>query len=315
MNQKFWNLFGNDYTRNCLKWQHSPQNPVLPKTGTEFGFKSHWTANPDILEFKGRRLLYYRGNGVLEDRPGEHHDRLAVAELLGTDENGGLCYRDLNEGNILFDAGGDLDFDYHVLDPSAVIFQDKVFLYYSATSQYVDSVGLALSEDGEHFTKYGSVMAGRAPAAVVWKDKIYMVTQYRGKLFLFSSGDGIRFRMEAPLEGFFKPGTWDAHAITTFRIYQEGDVFYAMYGGSAYLEDEPDYFGLARSADLIHWETHPGNPIFGCGPKGAPDGGAIWFPALFEEEHCFSMLYEGSRGKYSWDLSSEICLARIPKDN
>ena len=82
-----------------------------------------------------------------------------------------------------------------------VVFQGKVYLYYSATGRYVDSVGLAISEDGEHFTKYGAVMPGRAPASVVWNDMIYMVTQYRGKLFLHNSEDGIHFRMLGPLEG------------------------------------------------------------------------------------------------------------------
>ena len=313
MNQRFWDLFGEDYTKNCLLWQHSPANPVITKTGGEYGFKSHWTANPAILDFQGRRFLYYRGNGILEDRPGERHDRLTVAELIGIDAKGGLCYNDLNDGRILFDAGGDNDFDYHVLDPSPVVFRGKVYLYYSATGRYVDSVGLAISEDGEHFTKYGAVMPGRAPASVVWNDMIYMVTQYRGKLFLHSSEDGIRFRMVGPLEGVSRKGDWDGFAITTFRIFRENDAFYAMYGGSSYLEDEPDYFGLCRSTDLLHWEPHPGNPVFGCGPKGSPDGGAIWFPALFEEEDCFAMIYEGSRGKYSWDLSSEICLSTIRK--
>jgi hypothetical protein len=86
-----------------------------------------------------------------------------------------------------------------------------------------------------------------------------------------------------------------------------------MYGGSSYLADEPDFFGLARSKNLIDWEYHPGNPIFGCAAKGAPDGGAIWFPALHETRDDFLMLYEGSRGKYSWDLSSTICMASTRK--
>ena len=64
---------------------------------------------------------------------------------------------------------------------------------------------------------------------------------------------------------------------------------------------------------MLTWEKHPGNPIFGCGPKGSPDGGAIWFPAVYEESDRFVMLYEGSRGKYTWDCSSQICMSTIKK--
>ena len=182
MNTELWRRFGADYTANCAAWRHAPDNPVLPASGTTW--KSCWTANPDVLEWRGRRLLYYRGNGVLPGTDGKRHDRIAAAEIV---------------------------------------------------------------------------------------------------------------------------------SITTARLSREGEWCYMVYGGSAYLADEPDYFGLARSRNLVDWERHPGNPIFGCGAKGTPDGGAMWFPALVQTDDCFVMLYEGSRGKYSWDLSSAICLASIPR--
>ena len=321
MNQRFWNLFGNNYVENCLKWKHSDKNPVLPSTKEKTGFKCNWTANPDILEFRGRRFLYYRGNGILANRPGEYHDRLAVAELFGTDGNGGLCYRELNDGKMIVDVGKPGEFDCeHALDPAAVVFRDKVFLYYSGVGETSNTIGLAISEDGEHFTKYGAVMPGRAPDVVVRDGKVYLITHRKwengktqSQLYLFVSEDGIHFTPVAPLEGFSKKGDWDSYALTTLRLSEEGDTYYLMYGGSAYLADEPDFFGLARSKDLIHWEAHPGNPIFGCSAKGMQDGGAIWFPALFEEKDQFVMLYEGSRGKYTWDLDSQICLATISK--
>jgi beta-xylosidase len=84
-------------------------------------------------------------------------------------------------------------------------------------------------------------------------------------------------------------------------------------GGSPDLNDQPDYFGIAKSKDLITWEKHPGNPIFGIGAKGEEDGGAIWFPALIEIKTHYVMLYEGSRGRYAWDLSSQICMSSIKK--
>jgi hypothetical protein len=101
--------------------------------------------------------------------------------------------------------------------------------------------------------------------------------------------------------------------VATGRLLRAEDEFYLLYGGSSSLIDQPDAFGLARSRDLIHWERHPGNPVFGCGPKGSEDGGAIWFPALIETEEALVLLYEGSRGNYQGELSSQICMASIPK--
>ena len=41
-----------------------------------------------------------------------------------------------------------------MLDPSAVVFNGKIFLYYSGLGDGEDSVGLAVSKDGNNFTKY-----------------------------------------------------------------------------------------------------------------------------------------------------------------
>lgn len=148
--------------------------------------------------------------------------------------------------------------------------------------------------------------------------KIYLFYQiYRNdryKIHLAVSEDGVHFEdvQEDPVfQG--EQGEWDAYSITTPRIYREGKWYYMLYGGSAYLADEPEFFGLARSKNLVDWERHPGNPIFGVAARGKPDGGAIWFPALYKGEDDYLMLYEGSRGNYSWDLYSSICMAWISK--
>lgn len=318
MNQKFWSLFGESYTDNCKKWVHSPHNPVIPATGGSEGMCCCWTANPDILLFQGKRFLYYRGNGILPSRPGERHDRITAAELLGT-QDGRLLIRPLTDGPIV-DVGAPGSFDSRdVLDPAAVEFGGKVYLYYSAVGDGADSVGLSISEDGVHFEKYGFVCVGRAPDVVCKDGELFMISVKRVEgsrcwvPTLSRSADGIHFSDVGPLTGLSQKGNWDSFALTTIRLSEEDGTYYMMCGGSSYLEDEPDYFGLARSRDLLHWEEHPGNPVFGCGPKGSEDGGAIWFPAVFEEEDHFAMIYEGSRGKYSWDLSSQICLSTIAK--
>lgn len=316
-----WEVFSNDYVMNCLSWTHHPDNPILPPSGETW--KSHWTANPDFQRFQDRLLLYYRGNGRMPGDDGNYHDRIGVAEVQDITP-GTLELTDLNNGEPVIDIGEcPDDFDCGmVLDPAAVIFNGKVYLYYSAIG--VDGaienwqVGCAVSEDGVHFEKKGQVKWGRCPEVVKKDGKIYLFFQIykndRYKTHLAVSDDGINFtdvQGDPVFQG--EEGSWDKYSVVTSRIFKEGGWYYMMYGGSSYLADEPEFFGLARSKNLIDWERHPGNPIFGVAARGKPDGGAIWFPAVYEGEDHYIMIYEGSRGNYSWDLHSSICMAWIPK--
>ncbi len=291
--------------------------PILPPSGTDW--QCIWTANPDLLRFEDRLLLYYRGNGVVEGRAGRH-DRIGVSEILEFGP-GTLELNPLNGGEFIVDVGNEGSFDCKdVLDPATVIFTEKVWLYYSAIGAGADSVGLAVSDDGVNFEKVGKVLTGRAPEVVLKDGRIFMTYQKMDtassyQVYLASSVDGLHFT-DVQAEPIFPgpTGRGTQLSFATVRISSDGDTFYALYAGSAYLADEPDYFGLARSTDLISTGSSiPAIQFFGCGPKGAPDGGAIWFPALYETESAFVMLYEGSRGKYTWDLSSAICMASLDK--
>ncbi len=311
----FWDLFSTDYRNNLKRWKHNTaRNPVIP-AGTR-DWKKYWTANPAIIEFKGQTLLYYRGNGITPTNP-DRHDRLAVAGIKKiTADNIELV--ELTE-NYIVDVGPKGSFDSNdALDPSAVVFNNNVFLYYSAVGTGKDSVGLAISKDGVHFEKYGKVCVGRAPSVVAANGKIYMIYQndagegYK-EFFLAESTDGIHFNTttdQPVLKG--AASGWDKY-VATARVYRENDEFLMLYGGSPDLNDQPDYFGIARSKDMINWEKHPGNPIFGLGAKGEEDGGAIWFPALVDINSHYVMFYEGSRGRYAWELSSQICMSSIKK--
>lgn len=325
----FWDRFSKGYVSNCLAWHHSPSNPVLPPSGDTW--QKRWTANPDLLNFDGRTLLYYRGDGPASADDSSYHDQIGAAELTGV-APGTISYTVLNNRQPIVRIGekGSFD-DGMVLDPTAINFHSEVFLYYSAIGTAGYHVGLAVSHDGVHFKKLGAVIEGRVPSAIVHGDTVYLLFQrlvdLKGggpdvqiktpkvyEVYLARSTDGIHFDEVQSQPVFKGEGTdWDALSITTARVsYSEG-WYYLLYGGSAYLADEPDYFGLARSRDLIHWERHPGNPIFGAGARGEPDGGAIWFPAFIDAGNYFAILYEGSRGKYSWDLSSTICMSWISK--
>lgn len=310
----FWDIFANDYRINCKAWEHNTgKNPVIPAGKQMWG--KYWTANPAVLHRHEEMLVYFRGNGltpVNQDR----HDRIGVARIKSISADS-FDYEVLNDGNFIVDVGpkGSFD-DSDVLDPGVVEFNGKIFLYYSGVGTGPHSVGLATSNDGIRFSKRGSVFVGRSPSVVCADNKVYMIYQndtgkgYRG-FFLAESGDGISFKTfseEPVLSG--QDNGWDKF-VTTARIFKENDTFYMLYGGSPDMNDQPDYFGLARSSDLRTWQKHPGNPVFGLGAKGEEDGGAIWFPALIDIGSHYVILYEGSRGRYSWDLSSQICMSSI----
>lgn len=311
-----WDLFGTDYRQNCRAWvHHVAENPVIPANGN--GWKKYWTANPDSITFKGKKLLYYRGNGITQT---DHtrHDRIAVAEIINISEDK-FKFKDLNNGKFVLDVGGEGSFDdRNILDPAAIVSGDKIFLYYSAIGCGPDSIGLAISEDGINFHKTGKVLTGRSPDVLLKEDKIYMIYQrddgegYQG-FYLAYSMDGVAF-MNVINDPVFQTenNSWDTY-VTTARFHIEDNIYYLLYGGSPDMNDQPDYFGLARSNDLISWEKHPGNPIFGLASKGEEDGGAIWFPAIIETPAHYIMLYEGSRGRYSWDCSSQICSSSIKR--
>lgn len=253
-------------------------------------------------------------------REASNHDRIGVAEITGVS----ACRLDLHEladGLPILDVGEKNSFDgEHVLAPATTVFRGEVLLYYSAIGAGQASIGLATSADGIHFTKVGKVIEGLAPDVVVTDNGICMLYQERNadgcyEFFVAQSSDGVRFQSVSKQAVFSPSGKprWDGRDVVTGRLLRDGTGYLLIYGGSSSLVDQPDYFGLARSPDLIHWERHPGNPIFGCGPKGAEDGGAIWFPALIETDTLFVLLYEGSRGNYSGDLSSQICMASLLK--
>jgi Beta-xylosidase len=327
---RLWDAFGPDWRENCRRWRRFSGNPALPPSGDTW--KRVWTANPD---FRWRAddntlLVYYRGHGTLAGSPaGERTcDRLAVARVdaLGPD---GLRITDLNGGLPVVDVGPEGAFDAaEALDPSAAEFAGRVLLFYSALGPGEHGVGLAVSTDGtagERFAKHGPVLTGRAPSALAQGDRVYLLYQdwlpghaaerQQWCFYLAVSEDGLTFSpvQDAPiLTG--TPGDWDAYSVVTGRLLAGADGWtYLLYGGSAYLSDEPEHFGLARSRDLVNWEKHPGNPIFGAGARGEPDGGAIWFPALWETDTHFHLLYEGSEGPYAWNLRSAVCLASREK--
>jgi predicted GH43/DUF377 family glycosyl hydrolase len=314
--QNLWDLFSTAYTTNVLAWTRHNENPVIGASGSTW--KTRWTGRPELIGFHDRTLLFYQGNGILPGKGKGYYDRIGVAEVVDIGSMK-ITYRDLNSGLPVLDVGKAGEFDgAGVLDPAAVLFKGNLYLAYSAVGRGPNSIGLAVSVNGEQFSKLGKVLEGQTPDLLVVGDTLFMVYQKQDsvgrKVYLAFSTDGKKFFPASTHPVFAgKAGRWDAKSINTPRVWEYEGVYYMLYGGSPDFVDAPEFFGLARSNDLRQWETHPGNPVFGAGIHGTADGGAIWYPAVQESGSWIVMLYEGSRGKRTWDPLSSICMAWIAK--
>ncbi len=309
-NPTFWDQWPTDSTENQAKWIRGNISELQPKGE---GWRKSATANPEILELKGRQLLYFRATGLAEGDP-QDRDQIGVAEILDPN-NLSLAWPAGDQPVI--SSGGPDNWDADILDPAAVEFNGEVFLYFSALGPGEDSIGLARSGDGLTFGPSQRIMPGRAPEAIFRDGRVWLFSQvlhpgggYEVRLFV--SDDGVSFK-SAQDEPVFRPSLtgWDAFSVVTMRIFEEEGTYYTLYGGSDSRLDEPEGFGLARSTDLIHWERHPGNPIFGLGPAGSPDKHTLWFPALLKTARGWKMLYEGGRHDHSGEIIGSICLARV----
>jgi len=164
----------------------------------------------------------------------------------------------------------------NVLNPSAVVKDGKVFLIYRAQDSLLTSrLGLAISEDGLHFTKQPSPVfypgpdnmqhyewngGVEDPRIVESDDGIYILTYtaYDGKtarLCLASSKDLINWTKHGLVlgEGKYKD-TWSKSGAIVSKLEHDKIVAakindrYWMYFG------DTDLF-MATSGDLIHWEV------------------------------------------------------------
>jgi len=284
-------ITGNPY------WQKYGDSPVIPTVpGT---YKSVHTANPDILVNNDIIYYYYRG--------GNGTDRICVASVA-YDRFNGKNFIDYPY-NPIIDIGKNEFENYGVLDPSAVYFNNKVFLYYSGLGKGTNSVGLAVSENFYDFKKYSQnpVITGRAPSAVVKDGVIYMIyvlPNDRGgfSIYLATSRDGYNFKKYSDTPVLTYSGTggdWDSKTVTTPRLYEKDGVYYMMYAGDSRYMDYPPFFGIAFSYDMVHWMKGTQNPVFSRGRKGSWDDGGIWFAQVFDYNCKWYLWYEGWGGGQS----------------
>ena len=196
------------------KYGSSPMMPAVPNT-----YKAWHTANPDILVHDKTIYFYYRG--------GDGTDRICLATAPYESFNGSN-FTDFPGNPIIGTAKKGYD-SRAALDPAAVYFNNRVFLYYSALGDGEDFVGLAVSKDFNNFKKYAAVIKGRAPAVIVRDGVIYMYYVAYNLLggysvYLATSRDGynfVKYNNKPVFEPDPDPKAWDSKSETVPRITEK----------------------------------------------------------------------------------------------
>ncbi|HPQ46678.1 MAG TPA: hypothetical protein PLP30_04855 [Clostridia bacterium] len=278
-----------------MKFMAYKGNPVIPRK--EETFHSVHAANPDLLEFRGKLFLYFRGQGS------ELHDQMGVATVEPEKFNG----VDWNffKGNPIIKVSEDRnDFDCrHILDPGTVVLHDRVFLYYSGHSyDKPAAICLATSDDGFKFTKHDTnpiIEKAIAPEVVLKDGLVHLFYQRKNEggffeFFCSTSVDGLNFVNERKVfSPTGKEGDFDSFSVSTCRIWEEDGWYYMIYGASDKFDDYPHAFGLARSFDLMEWERYLGGPVFSRGEAGTWDEGGVWFGSVYKHGKTRYLWYEG----------------------
>lgn len=318
-------LIKSDIVKNTVKqgkrsmFKRFSDNPIIPRrAGT---FYSIHVANPDILEFNNKILMYFRGQSD------ERHDQIGIAYIEPENFNG-ITWKHY-EGNPVIKVSKDESaFDCrHIVDPASVIIDDKVFLYYSGHSYNGPAcIGLAVSEDGFNFKKHdvNPVIEGAIAAEVVVKDGMVHLF-YQRKLekdvynfYCTTSTDGVSFDTTKEKRVFTQSdskGTFDEVSITTGRIWLEEDTYFMTYCGCDKFADYPLAIGLAKSKELFNWKRYPGNPIFKRGEAGEWDEGALWFGTVYKHKETYYMWYEGTGAGLGTDTEEAIAASELCRNS
>ena len=315
-------LLENDPVANQRRWRRSSR-PVIRPGGT--GWADDFIAACSLVEHEQGLRLYAEGSAGGREQIG-----LFTAESTDPARD---VWTPCGDNPILrvgdgFDRGG-------VFDPAVVRWGDRWLMYYSATEGDAhafaeamehsvaaedapadESIGLAVSRDGLSFTKHpeAPVLSSRCPFAVVDDQSVYLfhvrVTNGGYRIHVARSEDGVKFREEEhPALDVGRPGSWDAHTVTTPKVFRDGDLWCMAYAGDDQRLDDPSAIGLAFSDDLLNWERFAGNPVFTLGESGSFDSRSLQSPIIRRFGDRYYMWYAGSDRLIKDGLHSQVGLA------
>lgn len=168
-----------------VDWKLDPETPLLSAEGSPFVSLE----TPSVVFFKGQYHLYY--TGIF--KPGTVPP-MAIGHAVSED---GVNWRLVDEGRPVLSATGQpRDWNgYLVGEPGAVVFNDQIYLYFSAVGSRPGGnppqeqvIGLAISADGHRFSDPRPVLKQSAlfpPEAGFVGYSTPQPTLHAGKIHLF----------------------------------------------------------------------------------------------------------------------------------
>ena len=197
-----------------------------------------------------------------------------------------------------------------LLNPSVIRYKGQLYNYYSGFDGKVWRTGVALSDDGINWEKYGnnpvlspspgdwdvSYIAANG-SAVFWNGKIFYF--YQGvdrhgttNIGLALSEDGFTFKkLPQPVLAPGPNHTWDSADVGDPYVITKGGILYMYYLGQN--DKLVQRLGVARSEDGIRWEKLISNPVLDVGAVGTFDENGLGEPSVAHVPPYFYLIYTG----------------------
>ncbi len=205
-------------------------NPVLAPDGT--GFDAFSAGGAVVLWQDSVWAMYFNGSETVRWGPGPYVGRATARNLTGPW---------IKDEKPVLTSGRKGEWDADMLWPHVILTMDdgSYRMYYTGAADFFSHdnyfTGMAYSLDGITWIKYDDPATNAHP---------------------FAESDPV-FR-DAP------DGAWDDANTYMAFVYKEADCYKMYYGGSTFINHvEQTPIGFATSADGIHWERYPDNPVYG----------------------------------------------------
>lgn len=252
------------------KWKRDSNNPILPPN-PDSTYDCTRCMNPFVVRKKNEYWLYYAGG----DKDRHHRICLAISSLINPVR--------FTRYGVILDIGKKEKFDgFWCVLPCVHKFGAKWHLYYSGHEgsnlglQSFPGIGLAISDDGIHFDKYGS-------NPIITGDQIKEYPNNRG-----IAGGGTILK----------------------EIQTDGSILYKMYytlavgtPSSDQKIDQKKHCAVCHSRDGIHWTDH--RIIMRSRKDVLNENIAVAGPFVWRDGDYYRMLYSGIGSRWGYYSISE----------
>ncbi len=241
-------------------------------------------------------------------------------------------------GNPLIPEGGSGAWDEDgVMEPTVVFAKGQYYLYYTGDDSGVYAIGLARSDDGKSFTKYGSSAvlsptsstydeSGCKEPTVLYEDGLFKMW-YTGlnngveTIGYATSKDGLSWSKYGAVLDQPSTTAWGDSVLGDPCVIRVDGMYY-MYLTGDDTSGSNKLVGIATSSDETSWDLHSSNPLVSKAPSGLFGAYDICDVAVVQDGPVFRMYFSGrdtnsdtyrigygeSFDGFTWDLSRTECL-------